>query len=135
VSGVGGEPGAAPATGLVREVAALLAAALVTRGELAAVELAEARERAGRWLLLALVGGVLLLAALLVAALWPVAFFWESHRSAAIAGVAIVYALLGAGVLGWLVARLRAAPPLFETTLVELKRDCDAMRGAARRSQ
>ena len=65
--------------------------------------------------------------------LWPVAFFWESHRSAAIAAVAAVYALLGGGLLFWLVARLRAAPPLLQATLVELKQDCEALRGTARR--
>jgi uncharacterized membrane protein YqjE len=117
----------------VREAVALGAAALVTRGELAAVELAEARERAGHWLLLAIVGGVLLLAALLVAALWPVALFWESHRSAAIVGVAVVYALAGGGLLWWLAGRLRAAPPLLQATLSELKQDCEALRGTAQR--
>ena len=67
------EPGVAPsALGLVREAAALGVAALVTRGELAALELTEARER--------------------------------------------------------------AAPPLLQATLDELKQDCDALRGARRTS-
>jgi uncharacterized membrane protein YqjE len=120
-------------SGLVREAAALGVAALVTRGELAAIELTEARERAARWLVLALVAGVLLLSALLVGSLWIVSIFWDSHRSEAIA-VAVVYALAGGGLLWWLLARLRAAPPLLQSTLGELKRDVDALRGASRAS-
>ncbi len=129
------EGGAAPsALGFVREAAALGVAALVTRGELAAIELTEARERAARWLVLALVAGVLLLAALLVGSLWVVSIFWESHRSEAIAVVAAAYALAGGGLMWWLVARLRAAPPLLQSTLSELRQDCDALRGASRTS-
>jgi uncharacterized membrane protein YqjE len=135
VSSVPHESGVAPsALGLVREAAALGVAALVTRGELAALELTEAREAAARWLVLALVAGVLLLAALLVASLWIVSIFWESHRSEAIAFVAVVYALAGGGMLWWLVGKVRAARPLLQATLGELKQDCDALRGAARTS-
>ena len=129
------EAGAAPSvSGLVRDAAALGVAALVTRGELAAIELTEARERAARWLVLALIAGVLLLAALLVGSLWVVSIFWDSHRSVAIAVVAVAYALAGGGLMWWLVARLRAAPPLLQSTLGELKRDVDALRGASRAS-
>jgi uncharacterized membrane protein YqjE len=77
---------------------------------------------------------VLLLASLLVSSLWVVSIFWESHRSEAIAVVAVVYALAGGGLMWWLVARLRAAPPLLQSTLSELKQDCDALRGASRTS-
>jgi uncharacterized membrane protein YqjE len=135
VSAAPHEAGAAPsALGLVREVVALALAALVTRGELASVELTEARDRAARWLVLALVAGVLLLAALLVGSLWVVSIFWETHRSEAIAVVAIAYALAGGGTMWWLLARLRAAPPLLQATIAELKQDCDALRGTSRTS-
>ncbi len=118
--------------GAIRDVAALGLAALITRGELAALELAEARDRAGRWLALAIVGGVLLLAALLVSSLWIVSIFWDTHRSQAIAVVAVVYAAAGGGLLWWLLARLRSAPPLLQGTFDELKRDADALRGPPR---
>ena len=114
--------------GAIRDAAALGAAALVTRGELAALELAEARDRAARWLVLALIGAMLLLAALMVSSLWIVAVFWESHGPRAIAVVAIVYALAGGGLLWWLLARLRSSPPPLHATLEELKRDVDALR-------
>jgi uncharacterized membrane protein YqjE len=135
VSAVTDESGsAARPAGPVREVFALAAAALVTRSELAALELAEARQRAGRWLVVALLAAMLLLAALLVGSLWVVSLFWDTHRSAAAAVVALVYALAGGGLVVWLLTRLRAAPPLLQTTLAELKRDCDALRGASRSS-
>lgn len=131
------EPDGPPsAVGLVREVVALSAAALGTRGELAALELTEARDRAARWLLLALVAGVLLLAALLVGSLWIVSIFWETHRSEAIVATALVYAVAGGGLMAWLVARMRSAPPLLQATVRELKQDYEALRGgASHRSQ
>lgn len=129
MSGATGEGGGTSPVGLVREAVALGAAALVTRGELAALELTEARESAGRWLVLALLASMLLLASLLVASLWVVALFWETHRTAAIAVVALAYAIAGGGLIAWLVARLRSAPPLLQATLAELQQDCDALRG------
>lgn len=127
------DTGSRPA-GPVREAVALAAAALVTRGELASLELTEARQRAGRWLVIALLAAMLVLAALLVASLWVVSLFWDTHRSAAVAAVALAYALAGGGLIAWLLARLRTAPPLLQATLAELKQDCDALRGASRRS-
>lgn len=124
--------GAPPLAGRLRETAALAAAALVTRGELAALELAEARERAGRWLLTALLAAMLVLAALLVGSLWIISLFWDTHRSVAAAVVALAYALVAGGLVAWLRARLHAAPPLLQATLAELKQDCDALRGASR---
>jgi uncharacterized membrane protein YqjE len=133
VSAVPGEPGSgARPAGPVREAIGLAAAALVTRAELAALELAEARERAGRWLLTALVAAMLLLAALLVGSLCIVSLFWDTHRTAAAALVALGYAAAAAGLIVWLRARLSAAPALLQSTLAELKQDCDALRGASR---
>lgn len=130
------EPGGAPSPGgLVREVVALGVAALATRGELAALELAEARERAARWVVAALVAAVLLLAALVVAALWIVSIFWDTYRSEAIAATALVYAAIGGSLMAWLLACVRSAPPLLQATLMELKQDCDALRGVPRPSR
>jgi uncharacterized membrane protein YqjE len=124
----------APATGrpspfaLVREAFSLCASAAVTRGELAAVELAEARQRAMRWLALALTAAVLLLAALTAASLLVLAVFWDSYRWQAIALLFGLYGLAGAAAAAWCVAEARAAPRLFDATLEALKRDCDALR-------
>jgi len=123
-------PAAAPGRiAALREAVGLVVAALVTRGELAALELAEARDSAARWIVLALIAAMLLLAALLVGSLWFVSIFWESHRSHAIAAVAFVYAVAGGALLWWLLARLRESAPPLQSTLEELKRDADVLRG------
>ena len=128
------EPGGASAAGVgIRRTVALCAAAVVTRGELAALELTEAREHAARWLALALAAAVLLLAALLVASLLVVSLFWDSHRSEAIAAVALAYALGSAVLARWLAASLRSAPPLLQATMAVLRADCDALRPPTRR--
>ena len=135
MSAASGETGDGPRpAGPAREAIGLAAAALVTRAELAALELAEARERTGRWLLAALAAAMLLLAALLVGSLWIVSLFWETHRSAAAAAVALAYAVAGGVLVVWLRNRLHAAPPLLQATLDELKQDCDALRGISRPS-
>jgi uncharacterized membrane protein YqjE len=126
-------PALGPRLGIFRQAAALLAAALVTRGELAALELTEARDRAGRWLALAVAGAVLLLAALLVAGLLVATLFWDSHRVAAIAAVALVYGAAGAGLIAVMVSQVRTAPPLLDATLTELRRDCVELAGGDRR--
>lgn len=132
MSAVSDEGGGTSPVGWVREAVALGAAAFVTRGELAALELTEARERAARWLMLALLAAMLVLAALLVGSLLVVSLYWDTHRSTALAVVTLVYALAGGGLFAWLVARLRSAPPFLQATLDELKRDCDALRSAPR---
>lgn len=135
MSAASDENGSGPGpAGPAREAIGLAAAALVTRAELAAVELAEARERAGRWLLGALLAAMLLLAALLVGSLWIVSLFWETHRTAVAAVVALAYAVAGGGLVVWLRGRLDAGPALLQSTLAELKRDCDALRGVSRPS-
>ena len=128
------EPGSAGAAGFgIRQTAALCTAAVVTRGELAALELTEAREHAARWVALALAAAVLLLAALLVASLLVVSLFWDSHRFEAIAAVALAYALGGAGLARSLAASLRSAPPLLQSTMAVLRADCEALRQPTRR--
>lgn len=124
------DDGAPGAPGPLRQLASIGLSALVTRGELASLELTEERERAARWVAMAMLAAVLLLAALIVAALWVVSLFWDSHRAAAFVVVALVYAAGGVGIAAWLAARLRNAPPLLEGTLAELKRDRDAFRGS-----
>jgi uncharacterized membrane protein YqjE len=115
----------------MREAAALLAAALVTRGELAALELTDARQRAVRWLVVSLAAAVLVLAALLGFALLVAALFWDTYRWQAIAAITLLYGIAGAGFIAVAASDLRKAPPLFSATLHELKQDCDAIRGAS----
>ncbi len=118
--------------GLVDSVRALLAHALalfLTRGELAALELAEARDRAVRWLVLGLVAAVLLLAALMTVSLWVAALFWDGPRVLALGLLALVYAAAGAVAVSVLRREVAAAPPILSGTRAELEKDRDALRG------
>jgi uncharacterized membrane protein YqjE len=126
------EPGTPPRSAL-REAISVAASAVVTRGELAAVELAEARRRVAWWIALALAAAVTLLAALLVASLLVVSIFWDTHRTAAIASVAFAYAVAGAALAASFAAAVRSAPPLLQATLAELRRDCEALCGSSNR--
>jgi len=98
-----------------------------TRVALAAVELREARGRlvASLALLgLALVTGLL---ALSCATLGVVAYFWDTHRYAAIAILTLVYVVVAA-VAAWRVRMLHhTAPPLLGATVDQLKRDARAL--------
>ena len=98
-------------------------ALLRTRGELAAVEFAEERERLKRSAITLGIALLMLAFALGGAGMWVVVYFWDSGRLTAIAGVTLVYALL-AFVL-WRVdaARGDADPAPFATTMAELEKD------------
>ena len=94
-----------------------------TRVELAAVELAEERERLKRSAML-MAGAIFMLSfAVLGVAAWIVVFFWDTHRLEAVAGVTLVFALAGAFLL-WRNATLaRESPTPFSATLAELAKD------------
>jgi uncharacterized membrane protein YqjE len=98
-----------------------------TRLELAAVEYAEERRRVGLQLALLAAGIGCLLIALLFVAGGIIAYFWDSHRFAAIIGVIIVFAGAGAVML-WRRAEIghTAATP-FGASLAELEKDRAAL--------
>lgn len=76
------------------------------------------------------IGAFLLLGmALLFATLLVVAAFWDTHRLAALAGVAIVYLAAGLGCLQGARRLVSRGPRLFEATLEELRRDVARLRG------
>jgi uncharacterized membrane protein YqjE len=119
-----------PPPGIVQSLRRLASTALalvVTRGELAAVELAEARERIAGWALAAVIGGVLLLAALLTVSLLVAAIFWDSYRWQAIGLLALAYGIAGTLLILRVKREVNAAPPLLSTTLAELARDRAAL--------
>lgn len=107
----------------LKSTAGGLLAILQTRLELLAVDVAEERERLLTLLVLVLVAlfclgvGVVLLALLVVIALW------ESNRLVALGGL-IAFFLLGGAAVGWLaLAKMRSAPKLFGASIAELDRD------------
>lgn len=105
------------------QVGASVLALLRTRLELVALEFDEERERTAERL--ALVLAVVLFAAFAVFAATAllVAFFWDTHRLAALSFVTLVYVAIALVALWRLRERQRSQLPPFAGTLAELERD------------
>src|SRR5688500_1590677 len=120
--------------GLLQALLALgatLNEALRIRGALFAVELREEVERRRQMLILAALGFALLHTALLVASLFFVAIFWDTHRLAAIGAMAAIYLACGAAVIVRLRRQAAASPAPFAATLGELEQDLAELRAPA----
>jgi len=130
-----GEPGAGRPP--LRESVASLLAALVgsvrTRIDLASVEYAEERSRLGQQLALLIAGLGCLLFAVLFVALGVVAWYWDTHRFAAIIGVIVVFAGTAAALFWWRSEVSRTAPSPFAASLAELEKDRAALARASKR--
>ncbi len=124
-------PGAGPIGRLLASGANLLATVLAlvrTRLELLSVEAQLELHRAAvmlGWLLLAIQAAMI---GLIVAALWIVIYFWDTHRLLATGLVAFAFLAL-AGAAAWRLAQLwRTRPQPFAGTLAELARDSERWR-------
>ena len=94
-----------------------------TRLELVAVEFDEVRDRTVARLVL-LVAALLSFAfALLAASTLVVVVFWDTHRIAALCGVALAYLLIGLFALWRFSVRRQTDAPPFAATLAEFARD------------
>jgi len=107
----------------LKALSANLLGIVQTRLELLSTDIAEERERIVALVVLALGAllsfgvGVVLLAILVVVALW------ESNRLAALGGM-IVFFLMSGGILGWIVLnKLRSEPRPFDASIGELAKD------------
>jgi uncharacterized membrane protein YqjE len=107
---------------LVRLSEAALAL-LRSRGELAAIEYAEERERLKRSALTLAVALLMLAFALGGAGMWVVVYFWDTGRLTAIAFVTLVYAVLAVVLWRVDVAQSEAEPAPFAGTLAEFEKD------------
>jgi uncharacterized membrane protein YqjE len=114
--------------GALAQLAASALAMLRTRLELASVEFAEAREHIKEMVLLAAVGIVLGLFALLFASLFVIAYFWDEYRLEAVGGVTLFYVAITVLIFARLRKISREAPPPFAATLEELEHDAAALR-------
>ncbi|WP_370260950.1 phage holin family protein [Limnobacter sp.] len=98
-----------------------------TRLELAGVELAQARQATVRTVVWSILLALAAALASVFACLAVVAWFWETHRMAALMGCVLFYL----GLAAWFLVRLKQAlaeqPPLFEATLAELGKDRQAI--------
>ena len=116
--------------GPARALGADLLALFRTRAELIGLEIEEGAARRKRMLVLGAVAALFGAVTLLLAALFVVIVFWETHRVAAAAGVTIAYGAVAA----WAYAKFsdvaRNTPPLFSATLAEFRKDLDMLRGS-----
>jgi uncharacterized membrane protein YqjE len=114
-------------------IAATLVAMAGTRLELAAVEFQQdARRLLGHlaWTLLAV---FLAAGALLLAALFVIALFWDTYRLQAVGGMAVLFGALAGLIVLKVRASMNAEAPLLSATLAELRNDIDYLRqGVAR---
>jgi len=111
-------------------IGATLVAMAGTRLELAAVEFQEdARRLLGHlaWTLLAV---FLAAGALLLAALFVIAIFWDTYRLQAVGGMAVLFGALAGIILVKVRASMNAQAPLLSATLAELRNDIDYLRHA-----
>ncbi|WP_322404070.1 phage holin family protein [Massilia luteola] len=112
-------------------IGATLVAMAGTRLELAAIEFQEdARRLLGHlaWTLLAV---FLAAGALLLAALFVIAVFWDTYRLQAVGGMAVLFGALAAIIVLKVRASMNAEAPLLSATLAELRNDIDYLRHGA----
>jgi uncharacterized membrane protein YqjE len=125
-------PPNAPGNGLPGSLRALgmtFLALACARAELISVELQEEKARARQRLILGTIAALFLAIGLLLAALLVVVLFWDSHRTLAASGVALLYIGIG----GWALFRLQQiasnSPPPFSATMNEFANDLRLLRG------
>jgi len=102
-----------------------------TRLELAAIELQEGAHRLIGYLAWALAAAVLALFALGLVVLFVLVLFWDTHRLAAVGGMAVLFILGTLFAAMKLRAGLAARPPMLPATLAELRKDAAALKGEA----
>ncbi|HET9763340.1 MAG TPA: phage holin family protein [Casimicrobiaceae bacterium] len=118
-----------PAVGLgeaLSGLAATVIATLRTRVELATVEFDEQRERTKIVLVLVVVATVFFCFALVALSALVVLAFWGSYPLAALGGIVLFHAAVGAVALFLL--KRNAFPRPFEATLQQLQRDAEAIK-------
>ncbi len=113
----------------VGRIGANLLAMLRTRLELAAVELQEETHRLFGYLAWGVAAAFFGVVAVLLAILFVLVLFWDTHRLLAIGCMTGLFAVLG--LLAYFKVRgdLVMRPPLMAATLAELRKDAQAVKG------
>jgi uncharacterized membrane protein YqjE len=104
----------------LRRLVTTLVAIASTRLEILITEFEQEKLRLGRILVLGMAMVFFAAMALVFLSLLVLMLFWDDHRIAALAGIAVVYALLAA-TAAW--RGMRQKSRLFSTTLDELQKD------------
>ncbi len=126
----GAEPAPGQVTGVLAALQRLLATfaeILHTRIEILSTELEESGGRVRQLFVYGLVSLFCLGVGVVLATVFIVAAFWETHRLYVLGGFAVFY--LGIGVIAALVMRhkIRTRPRLFSATMAELGKDRERM--------
>lgn len=110
--------------GSIKKLATSLVSHLHTRLELFTIEFAEEKLRLTSLLFGALLALFFIFMAIVLAALFVIAAYWDTpYRLHAVAILAVLF-LAGAGITGGIVrAKLKSRPRLFEASLAELYKD------------
>jgi len=116
-------------TATVGRIGANLLAMLRTRLELAAIELQEETHRLFGYLAWGVAAAFFGVVAVLLAILFVLVLFWDTHRLLAVGGMTLLFAL--GSVLAFFKVRgdLTSRPPLMAATLAELRKDAHAVKG------
>lgn len=127
----GGDAGGSGLLGSVRRLGATMLGMVQTRLELLSTEAEEHVVRLSRLCVLAACALMLVTLGLLVATLFVLILFWDTHRLAAAAALALMY--LGGGIAVALYARreARSQPRLFAASLGELAKDRHELKSDA----
>lgn len=118
-------------TATVGRIGANLLAMVRTRLELAAIELQEDTHRLFGYLAWAVVGAFFGVVAVLLAILFVLAAFWDTHRLLSIGIMIALFAIGSLIAIGRVRAGLNSRPPLLANTLAELRKDVAAIKGEA----
>jgi uncharacterized membrane protein YqjE len=127
MSGAGPEPSGGIIDS-VRQLGATFVALLHTRIEIVAIEFEEERVRIRQALLLGIVAGFSLAVATLLAVMFLVVLFKDTHRLVAIGALFLFFLAVGGGCLLTMARNARTRPRLFMTTLAELAKDGERLR-------
>lgn len=115
-------------TAAVGRIGAGLLAMVGTRLELAAVEVREEARHAVGSLALALLAALLAGGACMLAAMFVIVLFWDSHRLLAVGAMAVLFAVAAGVIIMKVRAGFAARPPMLSATLAELRRDVELVQ-------
>jgi len=113
----------------ISRIGANLLAMLRTRLELAAIELQEETHRLLGYLAWGVAAAFFAVVAVLLAILFVLVLFWDTHRLLAVGGMTVLLAL--GSLLAFLKVKgeLSSRPPIMAATLAELRKDAQAVKG------
>lgn len=127
----GGEAGGSGLLASARRLVATAVGAAQTRLELLSTEAEEHIVRLSRLWILAACALLLLTLGVLLATVFILILFWDTHRLAAAGLLALAYLAGGVGVALYARNQARAQPRLFAASLAELAKDRKELKGYA----